>query len=175
MNAHQKVAALRKLMKRARVDAYYVPSADPHQSEYLPEDWKHRAWLSGFTGSMGELLVGARKAGLWTDGRYFLQACQELTGSGIDLMKMGEPGTPEMPTWVAKQLKKGQILGMDPERGLGGGRREFRTGPVAPRHQGQVPDAQPGGQALGGPARSESWRPWSTTRRSSPARRWPAS
>jgi Xaa-Pro aminopeptidase len=114
MNARQKVAALRKLMKKNGVEAYYVPSADPHQSEYLPENYKHRAWLSGFTGSMGELLVGARKAGLWTDGRYFLQASQELPGSGIDLMKMGEPGTPEMPAWVARQLKKGQALGMDP-------------------------------------------------------------
>ncbi len=114
MNARQKVAALRKLMKKNGIEAYYVPSADPHQSEYLPENYKFRTWLSGFTGSMGELLVGARKAGLWTDGRYFLQGSQELPGSGIDLMKMGEPGTPQMPAWVAKQLKKGQALGMDP-------------------------------------------------------------
>jgi len=114
MNARQKVAALRKLMKKHGVEAYYVPSADPHQSEYLPENFKYRTWLSGFTGSMGELLVGARKAGLWTDGRYFLQASQELPGSGIDLMKMGEPDTPDMPSWAAKQLKKGQALGLDP-------------------------------------------------------------
>ncbi len=114
MNARQKVAALRKLMKKNGIDAYYIPSADPHQSEYLPENYKYRTWLSEFTGSMGELLVGARKAGLWTDGRYFLQASQELPGSGIDLMKMGEPGTPDMPTWAAKQLKKGQALGLDP-------------------------------------------------------------
>ena len=114
MTAREKVAALRQLMKKHKVDAYYVPSADPHLSEYLPEAWKHRAWLSGFTGSMGELMVGARKAGLWTDGRYFLQASLELPGSGIDLQKLGEPGTPDMPTWVASQLRKGQALGMDP-------------------------------------------------------------
>ena len=114
MNARDKVAALRQLMKKHKIDAYYVPSADPHQSEYLPEDWKFRAWLSGFTGSMGELVVGSRKAGLWTDGRYFLQAEKELPGSGIDLMRMGEPGTPEMTAWVASQLKKGQAIGMDP-------------------------------------------------------------
>ena len=114
MNAREKVAALRQLMKKHKIDAYYVPSADPHQSEYLPESWKFRAWLSGFTGSMGELVVGARKAGLWTDGRYFLQAEKELPGSGIDLMRMGEPGTPEMTAWVASQLKKGQALGLDP-------------------------------------------------------------
>jgi Xaa-Pro aminopeptidase len=114
MNARQKVAALRQLMKKNGVQAYYVPSADPHQSEYLPEPWKYRAWLSGFTGSMGELVVGARKAGLWTDGRYWLQGSQELEGSGIDLMKVGLPETPAMPAWVAKQLKRGQVLGMDP-------------------------------------------------------------
>ncbi len=114
MNAREKVAALRKLMKKHHVDAYFVPSADPHQSEYLPEAWKHRAWLTGFTGSMGELVIGPRKAGLWTDGRYYLQASMELKDSGIDLMRMGEPQTPDMPTWVATQLKPGQVLGMDP-------------------------------------------------------------
>ena len=114
MNVRERVAALRQLMKKHKVDAYYVPSADPHQSEYLPEDWKFRAWLSGFTGSMGELVVGSRQAGLWTDGRYFLQGEQELAGSGITLMRMGEPDTPAMTAWVAGQLKKGQALGMDP-------------------------------------------------------------
>jgi Xaa-Pro aminopeptidase len=114
MNARQKVAALRQLMKKNGVHAYYVPSADPHMSEYLPEPWKYRAWLSEFTGSMGELVVGARKAGLWTDGRYYQQGANELAGSGIDLMKVGLAETPDMPTWVAKQLKKGQALGLDP-------------------------------------------------------------
>ncbi len=114
MNARQKVAALRQSMKKHGVAAYYVPSADPHQSEYLPESYKYRAWLSGFTGSMGELVVGLRKAGLWTDGRYYLQGDMELAGSGITLMKMGLAGTPDMPAWVAGQLKKGQCLGLDP-------------------------------------------------------------
>ncbi len=113
MNAREKVTALRKLMKKHKVDAYYVPSADPHMSEYLPECWKHRAWLSGFTGSAGEVVIGMKKAGLWTDGRYFLQGSMELKGSGIDLMRMGEPGTPSQVQWVASQLKKGQSLGVD--------------------------------------------------------------
>ena len=114
MNAREKVAALRQLMKKNGLHAYYVPSADPHQSEYLPEPWKYRAWVSGFTGSMGELVVGARRAGLWTDGRYWLQGSQELAGSGIDLMKVGLPETPDMAAWVARTLKKGQVLGLDP-------------------------------------------------------------
>jgi Xaa-Pro aminopeptidase len=114
MDAQQKVAALRKLMKQAKVAAYYIPSADPHMSEYLPAAWQHRAWLSGFTGSAGELVVGLRRAGLWTDGRYFLQAGKELKDSGIDLMRMGEPETPAMPDWVVGQLKKGQAMAVDP-------------------------------------------------------------
>ncbi len=114
MDTRQKVTALRRLMKNHGLDMYYVPSADPHQSEYLPENWKFRTWLSGFTGSAGELLVGRRKAGLWTDGRYFLQAGIQLKDSGITLMKLGEPETPNMEQWPAAQLKKGQTLGMDP-------------------------------------------------------------
>jgi len=114
MTTPQKLKALRELMKTNKVDAYYVPSADPHLSEYLPEAWKHRAWLSGFTGSMGELLVGAKKAGLWTDGRYFYQGDMQLAGSTIDLMKMGQPGTPTMTQWLIKQLKPGQAIGVDP-------------------------------------------------------------
>jgi len=113
MNAREKIAALRKLMSKNKVDAYYVPSADPHMSEYLPECWKHRAWLSGFTGSAGEVIVGMKKAALWTDGRYFLQASIELKDSGVDLMRMGEPDTPTQIQWLASQLKKGQSLGVD--------------------------------------------------------------
>jgi len=114
MTTREKVAALRSTMKKQKIAAYYVPSADAHMSEYLPECWKRRAWLSGFTGSAGDLLVGRRKAGLWTDGRYFLQGELELAGSGIDLMRMGEPGTPEKIDWIVAQLKKGEALGVDP-------------------------------------------------------------
>ena len=125
MTARDKVAALRKLMKSNKIHMYYVPSADPHQSEYLPEAWKLRAWLSGFTGSAGELLVGARKAGLWTDGRYYLQAGNELAGSGITLMKMGEPATPSMEDFVKSELRKGQVLGMDPSTVSAAAARRF--------------------------------------------------
>ncbi len=115
MKTREKIAALRALMRKQKLDAYYVPSVDPHQSEYLPDCWKRRQWLSGFTGSAGDLLVTARKAGLWTDGRYFLQADLELKGSGITLMKLGVPGVPALVDWAARELKKGQVLGVDPQ------------------------------------------------------------
>ncbi len=113
MNTAAKLEALRELMKQHQVAAYYVPSADPHMSEYLPECYKRRAWLSGFTGSAGELLVGLDGAGLWTDGRYFFQASLELPGSGIELMKMGQPGTPSLTGWLRGCLKAGEAVGID--------------------------------------------------------------
>ncbi len=114
MTTRDKLAALRSLMKKHRLDAYYVPSVDPHQSEYVPACWRRRGWLSGFTGSAGDLLVTARMAALWTDGRYFLQAEDQLADSGIALMRMGDPGVPSLLGWAASRLKKGQVLGVDP-------------------------------------------------------------
>jgi Xaa-Pro aminopeptidase len=114
MTTPEKLKALREQMRQQKIAAYYVPSADPHLSEYLPEAFKRRAWLSGFTGSAGELLVGLKQAGLWTDGRYFYQGALELEGSGIDLMKMGRPETPSMTGWLAGTLKKGEAVGVDP-------------------------------------------------------------
>ncbi len=114
MTTAAKLEALRELMQQHQVAAYYVPSADPHMSEYLPECWKRRAWLSGFTGSAGELLVAAKAAGLWTDGRYFFQASLELPGSGIDLLKLGVPETPSPTAWLRSQLKPGEAVGVDP-------------------------------------------------------------
>lgn len=83
------LAALRAAMAHAGVDAYVVPSADPHLSEYLPERWQARRWLSGFTGSVGMLVVTADFAGLWVDSRYWVQADAQLAGSGITPMKVG--------------------------------------------------------------------------------------
>ena len=114
MTPARRIAALRDLMKQEKIAAYYVPSADPHMSEYLPEDAKRRAWLSGFTGSAGELLVGLKRAGLWTDGRYFYQGALQLEGSGVDLMKMGLPDTPSLTGWLAAELKPGDAVGIDP-------------------------------------------------------------
>lgn len=109
----EKLAALRAAMKAQGVDGVYVPSSDPHMSEYLPEHWCTRAWLSGFTGSAGTLCVTADKAALWTDGRYFIQAERQLAGSGIELMRMAQPGVPKVEEWLAAQLPQGGVLGLD--------------------------------------------------------------
>ncbi|HEY2624638.1 MAG TPA: aminopeptidase P family protein [Dyella sp.] len=105
-----KLAALRQAMQQHKVAACLIPSADPHLSEYLPEHWQARAWLSGFTGSAGTLVVTATHAGLWTDSRYFAQATQELAGSGIELMKQRVAHAPEHLEWLQQNLLTGQTL-----------------------------------------------------------------
>ena len=110
----QRLKELRRAMKRVGIDAYYVPSTDAHQNEYVPECWQRRPWLSGFTGSAGDLLVTHKMAGLWTDGRYFLQAEEELKGSGVRLFRMGDKGVPTKAQFLSKTLKKGEVLGVDP-------------------------------------------------------------
>ncbi|MGA1821638.1 MAG: aminopeptidase P family protein [Thermoplasmatota archaeon] len=111
----ERVEALRELMKEENVDAYLVPSTDPHASEYVPACWERRLWISGFTGSAGEVLITADQGGLWTDGRYFIQAEEQLKGSGIDLFKMGMPDVPTIEDWIVKNLKEGQTVGVDPK------------------------------------------------------------
>ncbi|TCV97333.1 Xaa-Pro aminopeptidase [Luteibacter rhizovicinus] len=102
-----RLAALREAMSQHGVAACIVPTADPHLSEYLPPRWQAREWLSGFTGSAGTLVVTADAAGLWTDSRYFDQAARELDGSGIPLMKMRVPHTPEHLDWVLERVGTG--------------------------------------------------------------------
>ena len=110
---HQRLAVLRAAMQRERLDAYLVPSSDPHLSEYLPERWKGREWLSGFTGSVGTLIVTADRAGLWVDSRYWSQAEAELAGTGIDLMKLTAGNATQHIDWLAQQLVAGQTVGVD--------------------------------------------------------------
>jgi Xaa-Pro aminopeptidase len=100
-------------MTAHNVAAYLVPTADPHLSEYVADHWKTGRWASGFTGSAGTLVLLADQAGLWTDGRYFIQAEQELTGSGIDLFKWKMPGVPEIADWLCAQLPAGSTIGVD--------------------------------------------------------------
>lgn len=104
---------LRSAMQQAQVDAYVVFSSDPHLSEYLPDYYQGRAWLSGFEGSAGSLVVTADFAGLWTDSRYWVQAETDLQDSGFELMRWGDGHTPEMVNWVAAHLQVGQTVAFD--------------------------------------------------------------
>ena len=105
-----RLAALRAAMQQHGVAAVLVPSADPHLSEYLPEHWQARAWLSGFTGSAGTLIVTHDHAGLWTDSRYFSQAEQQLAGSGITLMKLRVSHAAEHLEWLQQHLRDDDVL-----------------------------------------------------------------
>lgn len=109
----QRVAALRKIMQRNGIQAFILPTTDPHNSEYVAAHWEARKWLTGFTGSAGTAVITMKKAGLWTDSRYFLQAAEQLEGTGITLFKDRMPGTPSIAEWLSKELKKGDIIGMD--------------------------------------------------------------
>jgi len=100
-------------MQRHGIDACIVPSADPHLSEYLPEHWQGRAWLSGFTGSAGTLVVTTDFAGVWTDSRYWSQAEAELEGSGIALMKATASGQHPHVAWLADTLRSSQTVAVD--------------------------------------------------------------
>lgn len=107
------LAALRQQMEAVGVDAYLIPTGDFHGSEYVGEHFAGRAYVSGFTGSAGTLLVFRDWAGLWTDGRYFLQAEEQLRDSGIQLMKTGQPGVPGVAHFLGQRLQKGQALAFD--------------------------------------------------------------
>ena len=99
----QRLALLRQRMALRGLDACVVVTDDFHGSEYVGDHFKTRAYLSGFTGSAGTLLVLAEEAYLWTDGRYFLQAERQLTGSGIELMRAGQPGVPTLSAFLAER------------------------------------------------------------------------
>ena len=109
----KRLEALRRLMKEKGIDYYYITTADYHNSEYADDYFKEREFMSGFTGSNGNLLIEQERAGLWTDGRYFIQAEQELLGSGITLFKMAEPGVPTTKEYLKEHLKEGQALALD--------------------------------------------------------------
>lgn len=104
---------LRQALRAQGLDAYVIPTSDPHQSEYVAEHWKSREWISGFTGSAGIVVITQDHAGLWTDSRYFLQAENQLNGSQFVLHKQQATGTPEYITWLAEQLPKGGTVGID--------------------------------------------------------------
>ncbi len=103
----ERIAALRGVMQQRGIAACIVPTADPHLSEYLPAHWQARQWLSGFTGSAGTLVVTPQFAGLWTDSRYFSQAERQLAGSGVELVKLNVPHTPQHVEWLCGRLHAG--------------------------------------------------------------------
>ncbi|MYM73427.1 M24 family metallopeptidase [Duganella sp. FT134W] len=109
----ERLALLRAAMRQAHIDALMIPSADPHLSEYLPERWQGREWASGFTGSVGTLIVTPEFAGLWTDARYWTQAEQQLAETGIQLMKLTSGASVQYVDWLASHLKSGQTLAVD--------------------------------------------------------------
>lgn len=107
------LTCLRKKMQENGIDYYLVPTDDFHASEYTGDYFKCRAFLSGFTGSAGTCVVSSDFAGLWTDGRYFLQASRQLEGTGFELMKMDQPGVPDIHSFIQGHLKSGATLGFD--------------------------------------------------------------
>ena len=112
-NIQKNLQHLRGLMVDNQFDAYIVPAADPHQSEYVDAHWKCREWISGFTGSAGTAVILRGTAGLWTDGRYFIQAEQQLEGSGIDLFRMRMPEVPTLIDWVCENVKERGVVAID--------------------------------------------------------------
>lgn len=109
----ERLQQLREAMKQAEIDCYMIPTSDYHNSEYVSEFFCVRKYFSGFTGSAGTLVVWADQAALFTDGRYFIQAEAQLSGSGITLMKMGEKGVPKLTEYVEQELKEGGTIGFD--------------------------------------------------------------
>lgn len=113
MNVSERVDRLRQLMGEKGIDAYVVPTADYHQSEYVGEHFKVRAFMTGFTGSAGTAVFTKDEAGMWTDGRYFIQAAQQMAGTGVVLRKMGEPGVPAVEEYLKDVLPENGVIGFD--------------------------------------------------------------
>ena len=109
----ERIAALRSAMKEENVKAYIIPTSDPHMSEYPAACWKYREWISGFTGSAGTIVITDKKAGLWTDSRYFLHAEAQLEGTGIDLYKLMLQGTPSIAQFLSMELKEGDTVALN--------------------------------------------------------------
>lgn len=102
----QRLEALREVMRRENLDAFIFPSTDPHNSEYVPDRWKGREWISGFNGSAGTAVVTMHSAALWTDSRYFIAAADQLSGTEFQLMKLKIEGTPTISEWLGSELRE---------------------------------------------------------------------
>ena len=113
MKVDERIAELRKLMEKNNIDIYIVPTADFHQSEYVGEHFKARMFITGFTGSAGTAVITKDQAGLWTDGRYFIQAEKQLADNSVELFRMGEPGVPTIVEFIKDKLPEKGVLGFD--------------------------------------------------------------
>lgn len=113
MEIKERIEKLRRLMADRKIDMYVIPTADFHQSEYVGEHFKARKFITGFSGSQGTAVITKDDARLWTDGRYFLQASQQLEGTGVLLMKMGNPGVPTICEYIKEALPQNAVLGFD--------------------------------------------------------------
>ena len=109
----ERIEILRETMKAENIDFYFIPTADEHASEYISDFYKVRNYYAGFTGSAGNLLIGMDMAGLWTDGRYFIQAENQLEGSRVQLFRMGSAGVPTVLEYLKEHLPKGGTLAFD--------------------------------------------------------------
>lgn len=112
-NIINRIKSLRDYMKTCGVSAFISPSTDPHSGEYVPEHWESRKWISGFTGSAGTAVITDNDGGVWTDSRYFIQAEEQLSGTGLKLFKDRLPETPSISEWLNKVLKPGDSVGFD--------------------------------------------------------------
>ncbi|GMQ59355.1 aminopeptidase P family protein [Vallitalea sediminicola] len=113
ITVNERIKLLRQEMKKEGLSAYIIPSADPHQSEYVAEHYKSRAYISGFTGSVGTVIITMSDSCLWTDGRYFIQAEKQISDSEVVLYKMLEPGVPTYQEWLKDTVKTGERIGFD--------------------------------------------------------------
>lgn len=113
MSHLERLTQIRAAMRSQGIDAYIIPSSDPHISEYLPERYKCIEWVSGFTGSAGTLVITQDFAGLWTDGRYFVQANEQLAGTGFELVKLKIQGAAEYADWLGETLSEGARVAFD--------------------------------------------------------------
>ena len=107
---NERITALRAHIVKENIQAFIIPSTDPHLSEYVAPHWQSREWISGFTGSAGTVVVTAKEAGLWTDSRYFLQADRQIEGTGIALYKEMLPETPSIPAFLSSLLQKQKVI-----------------------------------------------------------------
>lgn len=112
-NIINRIKSLRDYMKACGVSAFISPSTDPHSGEYVPEHWESRKWISGFTGSAGTAVITDNDGGVWTDSRYFIQAEEQLSGTGLRLFKDRLPETPSISEWLSEVLKPGDSVGFD--------------------------------------------------------------